>query len=145
MLFELVSITWGATEVAVAAITIEAATKAVLAAAVVAVAVNQGANIAEDAANSDREKLLNGNDKGKPPYDGAVLGEDPGNCPQEGFKWRGKGKPGSREGGYHNEETGESLRPDFHTPGHKHHWDYEVRGKPEDKARLNTDGSWEWK
>ncbi len=50
MLFELVSITWGATEVAVAAITIEAATKAVMAAAVVAVAVNQGANIAEDAA-----------------------------------------------------------------------------------------------
>ncbi len=124
LLFELVSITWGTTEVAVAAITIEAATKAVLAAAVVAVAVNQGANIAEDAANSDREKLLNGNDNGKPPYDGVVLGENPANCPQEGFKWRGGGKQGSKGGAYFNGDTDESLRPDFHTPGHKPHWDY---------------------
>lgn len=34
-------------------------------------------------------------------------------------------------GGYWNEETKESLRPDFHTPGHKPHWDYKIKNKPE--------------
>ncbi|MBA2726693.1 MAG: RHS repeat-associated core domain-containing protein [Parachlamydiaceae bacterium] len=61
LLFELVSITWGAAEVVVAAITIEAATKAVFALAVIAVAVNQGANIAEAQANSESEKITGEN------------------------------------------------------------------------------------
>jgi hypothetical protein len=30
----------------------------------------------------------------------------------EGWKWRGTGEPRSREGGYHNPDTGESLHDD---------------------------------
>ncbi len=84
----------------------------------------------------------------KPPYSGDELGEDPAHCPQEGFAWRGDGKPGSREGGYSNRTPGdrakgESLRPDFHTPVHEPHWDYVA---PDGKrGRLYTDGTWEWK
>ena len=36
---------------------------------------------------------------------------DPDNLPV-GWEWRGKGKPGSREGAYHNPDTGESLHDD---------------------------------
>ncbi len=66
-------------------------------------------------------------------------------CPQEGFKWKGEGKQGIRGGAYWNEKTKESLRPDFHTPGHKPHWDYQNRAKPPERFRLNTDGTYEGK
>jgi len=80
----------------------------------------------------------------KPPYDGKVLGKDPSKCPGQGFEWRGKGKPGSSRGSWYNKETGESLHPDLDHPiPKKPHWDYQ--GPSGNKARLNTDGTWEWK
>lgn len=93
------------------------------------------------------ENIDKNKDKTKPPYNGESLGEDPSVCPQEGFEWRGPGKPGSKQGGYFNPKTRERLRPDFHTPGHKPHWDYETSkpGGGKIEARLNTDGTWEWK
>ncbi|MBS0649746.1 MAG: hypothetical protein JSR93_01165 [Verrucomicrobia bacterium] len=82
--------------------------------------------------------------KKKPPYKGDELGDDPTKCPEEGFEWRGKGKPGSRHGSWFNSDTGESLHPDLdHPPPKKPHWDYESPNG--EKARLNTDGTWEWK
>jgi len=82
--------------------------------------------------------------KKKPPYKGDELGDDPTKCPGEGFEWRGKGKPGSRHGSWFNSDTGESLHPDLdHPPPKKPHWDYESTDG--EKARLNIDGTWEWK
>ncbi|MFZ0564652.1 MAG: hypothetical protein WAM28_00420 [Chlamydiales bacterium] len=43
---------------------------------------------------------------------------------------------------WYNPNTDESLHPDFNNPSHKPHWDYKG---PEGEARLNTDGTWEWK
>ncbi len=78
-----------------------------------------------------------------PPYSGADLGNDPKQEPEK-FKWRGRGERGSKRGAYYNEETGESLHPDLdHPPPIKPHWDYE--GPNGEKARLNTDGTFEWK
>jgi hypothetical protein len=49
---------------------------------------------------------------------------DPDNIP-EGWEWRGRGEPGSREGAYHNPNTGESLHNDTtHPPGKAAHWTY---------------------
>lgn len=77
-------------------------------------------------------------DDKSPPYDGKKLGTDPSKKPDTGFEWRG-----GKKGQWHNPQTGESLRPDFNHPGNmKPHWDYQGS---DGKARLNTDGSWEWK
>ena len=84
--------------------------------------------------------------KKKPPYDGEKLGDDPTQCPGEGFKWKGKSsKPGSKEGSWHNENTKESLYPDLqHAPPKKPHWDYQSPEFPKG-ARINLDGTWESK
>jgi len=81
--------------------------------------------------------------KAQPPYSGKELGNDPTKCPGKGFEWRGKGKPGSKEGNWYNPETKESLHPDLdHPPPKSPHWDYESPDFP-DGIRLNLDGSWE--
>ncbi len=80
----------------------------------------------------------------KPAYDGQTLGTDPSIPPDKEFEWKGKGKPGSKQGSWYNPSTGESLHPDLdHPPPIKPHWDYE--GPNGEKARLNVDGTWEWK
>jgi hypothetical protein len=86
--------------------------------------------------------------KKEPPYDGRKLGSDPTQCPEEGFEWRGKGPPGSKQGNWHNETTGESLHPDLEHPlPKKPHWDYlgpDFSGPDFPKGiRLNLDGTWE--
>ncbi len=49
---------------------------------------------------------------------------DPQNLP-EGWDWRGRGDPGSREGAYHNPDTGESLHDDrTHPAGKDPHMTY---------------------
>lgn len=56
---------------------------------------------------------------------------------------KGKRKPGSKQGGWHNEKTKESLRADFdHAPPIKPHWDYKG---PRGRGRANLDGTWDWK
>jgi hypothetical protein len=81
---------------------------------------------------------------GTPPYNGQALGTDPAASPGKEFKWDGNGKPGSRQGSWYNPVTGESLHPDLDHPlPVKPHWDYE--GPNGEKARLNIDGTWEWK
>jgi|JI9StandDraft_1071089.scaffolds.fasta_scaffold52264_3 RHS repeat-associated protein len=78
-----------------------------------------------------------------PPYKGTDLGADPTVCPIEGFKWRGLGQPGSKKGGWYNDQTEESLRPDLEHPGDiAPHWDYKGPGG---RARIYIDGSFEWK
>jgi RHS repeat-associated protein len=55
--------------------------------------------------------------------------------PAEGWEWRGKNKkPGSKEGSWHNPDTGEVLYPNLdHPPGIDPHWDYRA-----------PDGDWYW-
>jgi RHS repeat-associated protein len=145
--FVLFSLGWGAAEVVITWITWETVALGGLSLYATHVAIetydklNKAPNPPDTEDTEDKKKKKQRN---KPPYDGEVLGEDPAKCP-EGFEWRGNGKQGSKQGGYFNDGTEESLRPDFHTPGHKPHWDYEARNKPETEARLNTDGTWEWK
>jgi len=56
--------------------------------------------------------------------DVAYPGDDPLN-PPDGFEWKGPGEPGSKQGGYHNQKTNQSLRPDLnHKPPIGPHWDY---------------------
>ncbi|MBK8971489.1 MAG: hypothetical protein IPM37_09045 [Hahellaceae bacterium] len=51
--------------------------------------------------------------------------EDPTQAPGEGWEWRGRGMPGSRQGAWHNPETGESLHDDrTHPPGRDPHVTY---------------------
>lgn len=79
-----------------------------------------------------------------PPYQGDQIGTNPANPEVEGFEWKGSGAPGTKEGSWYNPLTGESLHPDLDHPAPiKPHWDYE--GPNGEKARLNTDGTWEWK
>ncbi|WP_099226388.1 RHS repeat-associated core domain-containing protein [Pseudomonas viridiflava] len=50
---------------------------------------------------------------------------DPTQSPGEGWEWRGRGEPGSREGAWHNPNTGESLHDDrTHPPGKDPHVTY---------------------
>ena len=50
---------------------------------------------------------------------------NPDEAPGEGWEWRGKGPPGSKEGSWYNPETGESLHPDLgHPPPVGPHWDW---------------------
>ncbi len=89
------------------------------------------------------KEIVKAGNKKKPPYSGEELGDDPTKCPGEGFEWKGKGPPGSKQGNWHNAETGESLHPDLDHPlPIKPHWDYEGPNFP-NGARLNLDGTWE--
>ncbi|WP_235811824.1 RHS repeat-associated core domain-containing protein, partial [Pseudomonas syringae] len=50
---------------------------------------------------------------------------DPTQSPGEGWEWRGRGEPGSREGAWYNPSTGESLHDDrTHPPGKDPHVTY---------------------
>jgi len=81
----------------------------------------------------------------KPPYCGEKLGTDPLAPAAEGFEWKGKGEPGSEEGGWTKKpEKKEDLRSDFDHEGDMDpHWDF--TNENGEKARLFLDGSWEWK
>ena len=71
-------------------------------------------------------------------------GDDPTVAP-EGFEWKGKGKQGSKEGGYYNPKTKESLHPDLdHPEPIGPHWDYQ-RGRRKPQYRIKQDGSIERK
>ena len=49
---------------------------------------------------------------------------DPNN-PPEGWEWRGRGKPGSRDGAWYNPDTDESMHDDrSHPAGKDPHWTY---------------------
>ena len=51
-------------------------------------------------------------------------GDDPTKAP-DGTVWKGKGEQGSKQGNYHNSETGESWHPDLDHPDPiGPHWDY---------------------
>lgn len=82
-------------------------------------------------------------DSEEPPFRGDILGDDPTQCPGEGFKWKGKGKPETCLGNWYKDETKERLYPDFnHPPPIKPHWDYKGQGF---NVRLFLDGTWERK
>lgn len=104
---------------------------------------NGAAAIADGIAGAGTEQEEN--KKKKPPY--SYPGNDPGKCPAEGFEWRGKGEPGSKEGGWYNETTEESLRGDLDNPQHQPHWDYQKDNGKEGKerGRINEDGTYELK
>lgn len=80
-------------------------------------------------------------DRPAPPYDN--LPNDPGQCPADGFEWKGKGQPGSKQGGWHNPETNESWRADIDSKDHPPHWDYEAPDGQ--KGRKYEDNSFQWK
>lgn len=69
----------------------------------------------------------------------AFPGWDPTVAPGEGWRWEGKGDPGSRTGNWHNPATGESLHPDLDNAKEGPHWDYKKRGEGT-KWRLYPDG-----
>jgi len=72
----------------------------------------------EDTSDSDTD-----NNQPKDPPDIKDF-EDPKDLP-EGWMWKGKGEPGSREGAYNNPDTGESLHDDrSHPPGKDPHVTY---------------------
>jgi RHS repeat-associated protein len=51
--------------------------------------------------------------------------DNPDQSPGEDWEWRGKGKPGGKEGSWYNPKTGESLHPDLdHPPPIGPHWDW---------------------
>jgi hypothetical protein len=70
-------------------------------------------------------------------------GNNPATSPGEDWKWRGKGEPGSKEGGWYNEKTDEGLRSDLNHPNHKPHWDY--HNSEGEKGRIYEDGTYEIK
>jgi len=90
--------------------------------------------------------IWNEETKDKPPYSGQDLGMDPTICPDEGFKWKGRGDPASGKGNWvkGTEKLHQDLR---HGSPPGPHWDYEnechpIWGKP---TRLFPDGTWEFK
>ena len=95
--------------------------------------------------NKDKEEKAEEKED-RPPYCGKEIGENKSKPPAEGFAWRGRGSPESGKGAWvknHDLPTEESLHPDFDHPlPKKPHWDYEGFGR---EARLNLDGTWEWK
>lgn len=81
----------------------------------------------------------------KSPYGGDELGDDPTKCPGEGYTWKGRGPPGSKEGAWYNGRTKESLHPDLnHPPPKPPHWDYR-NGTTEYEEELYLDGTWKRK
>ena len=115
--------------------------------AAVPIAAGSFALIGKGVAEVSAGLILMKNGKGtgeQPPYSGQALGPDPAKCPGEGFEWRGNGIPGSKKGNWFNPKTNECLHGDLnHPPPKKPHWDYD--GPNKEKARLNIDGTWEWK
>jgi RHS repeat-associated protein len=81
--------------------------------------IEKGKNVGADIAAIGAGGLLG---KGK----GSYPGNDPSKAPS-GTSWKGKAGscPGSKEGSYHNEKTGEVYRPDLdHAPPTGPHWDF---------------------
>ena len=66
---------------------------------------------------------------------------DPSQPPGEGWEWRGKGPPGSKEGSWYKPGTGEYWRPDPTSPKHRPHVDY--RDPSGREWRIYPDGKWE--
>jgi RHS repeat-associated protein len=65
--------------------------------------------------------------------------ENPGSVPA-GWRWEGRGEPGSREGAWHNPSTGESLHDDrTHPEGKAPHWTYT---DPDGKRWDNYGDGW---
>jgi hypothetical protein len=94
----------------------------------------------------DEEKPSEANAKRRPRYCGKELGADQTKSPGEGFEWKGRGRPETGKGQWVKNDglpIKESLHPDFdHPPPKGPHWDYVG---PDGRARLNLDGTWEWK
>jgi hypothetical protein len=68
--------------------------------------------------NAESEKQVGREDVPSPP-------DDPAQPPSEGWEWKGKGPPGSRDGSWYNPTTGESLNPDLgHGDSIGPHWDW---------------------
>jgi hypothetical protein len=139
LVIPLFTFTWGAAETAFVWMTAEAVGYAV-AGAVATVMVTRAVYEVDAWQNNYRYH----NSVEEPPYKGDQLGADLAECPQEGFEWRGRGEPITGRGSWYNQDTNESLHPDFsHPPPVKPHWDYQSASGRE--ARLYLDGSWEWK
>lgn len=67
------------------------------------------------------DKLFNKSQPQNPP----TVPVDSTQSPGEGWEWRGRGEPGSRERAWHNPDTGESLHDDrTHPPGKDPHVTY---------------------
>ena len=85
--------------------------------------------------------------KEEPPYSWKDLGNDPSKCPDDGFVWKGKGKPQSGKGNWVRGEKPnlEKLNPDLDHPlPIGPHWDYESPNFP-DGVRIKPDDTWEYK
>ncbi|QNH26871.1 hypothetical protein G4Q83_22085 [Xanthomonas theicola] len=66
--------------------------------------------------------------------------EDPDSLP-DGWEWRGRGRPGGREGAYHKPDTGESMHDDrTHPAGKPPHWTYT---DPQGNRWDNYGSGWE--
>ncbi|MDH1265677.1 RHS repeat-associated core domain-containing protein [Pseudomonas sp. GD03944] len=63
------------------------------------------------------DKLLN--ESADQPDNPPPIPNDPTQPPSDGWEWRGRGQPGSREGAWHNPSTGESLHDDRTHPAGK--------------------------
>jgi len=73
------------------------------------------------------------------PPEAPPIPDDPTQPPGPGWKWRGKGSPGSPEGSWHNPTTGESLHPDLQHPEPiGPHWDYRAPNRTD--WRVFPDG-----
>lgn len=83
----------------------------------------------------------------EPPFTWDELGDDPANCPGEGFVWKGNGPPGSGKGKWVRGPRGEQeeLYPDLnHKDPIGPHWDYWGPKFPKG-IRIKPDGTWELK
>lgn len=146
----LFTMAFSATEVAIAFTTLKTVVAATLVAATSYVVYDISQRL-DHRLNSDvlaEEEKSTEEKKKKPPYNGQELGNDPTKCPGEGFKWKGKGKPGEGKGNWvkgKRHDGQEHLNPDFDHPAPiKPHWDYEGPNFP-NGARLYLDGTWEAK
>jgi hypothetical protein len=73
------------------------------------------------------------------PTPSAPVPLDPSQAPAEGWEWKGSGPPGSSQGAWVNEGTGEVLHPDLeHADPIGPHWDYTAPDRSE--WRLFPDG-----
>ncbi len=86
-------------------------------------------------------------EENKPPYTWDDLGDDPTQCPDEGFVWKGRGEAGVGKGKWVRGPRAEKeeLYPDFdHPEPIGPHWDYWGPNFPEG-VRIKPDGTWEKK
>ncbi len=75
------------------------------------------------------------------------LGDDPSECPDEGFEWKGRGTPESGKGNWvrGQKPNQEALNPDLNHPAPiGPHWDYTSPEFP-NGIRIKPDGTWEEK